>query len=105
MGISPIAQTGITGFALTGAGAFATSPLVNDTVTAADQISPTPSELTTAIGNMETAYTDAVSMFPIAVVSSEGVGLVWSAAVTVPFTSGLVVKAPALVSAKPVMPV
>ena len=59
MGTSPIAQTGITGFALTSAGAFATSPLVNGTVTAADQTSPTPSELTTAIGNMETAYTDA----------------------------------------------
>ena len=59
VGVSPIAETSITGFALTSAGTYATSKLVNGQVTAADQTSPTPSGLTTAIGNMETAYTDA----------------------------------------------
>lgn len=38
---------------------FATSGLVTGHLFAADMAVPTPSKLTTAIGNMETAYTDA----------------------------------------------
>jgi hypothetical protein len=61
IGVSPIDSTGITGFALTaGVGnVFATSPQVTGNVYASDYAPPTPDNMTTAIGNMETAYTDA----------------------------------------------
>jgi hypothetical protein len=57
--VSPIAHTAITGFNLTldGGGAFATSPSVIGDVYAADYASPTPANLTTAVSNMQTAYT------------------------------------------------
>ncbi|MEX2029169.1 MAG: ice-binding family protein [Candidatus Paceibacterota bacterium] len=62
IGVSPAAATYITGFALTlpAASAFATSPLVTGKVYAPEYANPTPANLTTAIGNMETAYTDAM---------------------------------------------
>ncbi|MBA2403753.1 MAG: DUF3494 domain-containing protein [Bdellovibrionales bacterium] len=59
IGVSPAAESYITGFGLTGAGDHATSALVNGNIYAADQAVPTPSNLTTAVGSMETAYTNA----------------------------------------------
>ena len=61
IGVSPIDSTALTGFSLTldGTGTFSTSPQVVGKVYAADYTSPTPSNLTTAVSNMETAYTDA----------------------------------------------
>jgi hypothetical protein len=61
IGVSPIAATAITGFNLVKdtSNPFSTSAQVTGNVYAADYAAPTPSNLTTAIGNMETAYTDA----------------------------------------------
>jgi len=61
IGVSPIAATGLTGFSLTLAsgGTFATSHQVTGDVYAASYAAPTPATLTTAIGNIGTAYTDA----------------------------------------------
>ncbi|MDB4933776.1 MAG: hypothetical protein JWP87_748 [Labilithrix sp.] len=57
--ISPAAASYITGFSMTKAGTKWTSPQVIGSLFAADNDPPTPTNLTTAIGNMETAYTDA----------------------------------------------
>ena len=57
--VSPAAETYITGFGLTDATGYATSPQVIGKVFAADQTPPTPSNLTTAVLNMQAAYTDA----------------------------------------------
>lgn len=59
--VSPEARTAITGFSETLApdGTFATSSLVTGKLFAADMTSPTPTQLTTAVSNMETAYSDA----------------------------------------------
>eukprot|EP00964_Phaeocystis_antarctica_P009226 scaffold5005_cov70-Phaeocystis_antarctica.AAC.2 len=63
VGTSPIAATGLTGFGLTmdSTNTFSKSTLglVSGQVKAASYTSPTPSDLTTAISNMETAFTDA----------------------------------------------
>jgi len=61
MGVSPISSTAITGFSLIRSynGQFATSAQVTGKVYAANYSAPTPANLTTAIGNMQTAYTDA----------------------------------------------
>ena len=61
IGVSPAAATYITGFSLVedATGEFATSPQVTGNVLAADYDSPTPSDLTAAVGDMETAFTDA----------------------------------------------
>lgn len=61
IGVSPIDLTAITGFSLTmdSTGEYATSDQVDGRVFAADYAAPTPSKLTTAIGDMESAYTDA----------------------------------------------
>lgn len=59
VGISPAAETYITGFDLTDATGYATSPQITGKVYASDMASPTPSNLTTAISDMETAFTDA----------------------------------------------
>lgn len=61
IGISPAARSYMTGFedSLDASTAFATSALVTGNLYAADMAPPTPSNLTTAISNMETAYTDA----------------------------------------------
>jgi len=61
IGVSPIDSTGITGFSLTltGPGTFSTSSQLIGMAYAAEYTSPTPSNLTTAVGNMETAFTDA----------------------------------------------
>jgi hypothetical protein len=61
MGVSPINSTAITGFSLmlTAGSSFATSAQVTGKVYAPDYAAPTPANLTTAIGDMQTAYTDA----------------------------------------------
>lgn len=57
--LSPAATSYITGFALTDATGYATSTQVTGKVYAADMADPTPINLTTAVGDMRTAYTDA----------------------------------------------
>ncbi|KAF9547550.1 antifreeze protein [Agrocybe pediades] len=61
IGVSPIAATGLTGFSLTmdRSGTFSTSTQVIGKVFAATYTSPTPSQLTTAVSDMETAFTNA----------------------------------------------
>lgn len=61
MGVSPIDSTAITGFSviLDGSGTFSTSAQVTGKIYAADYAVPTPVVLTTAVGDMGTAYTDA----------------------------------------------
>jgi hypothetical protein len=61
LGVSPIGSTAITGFGLTAdsTNTFSTSSLVTGKVYAADYADPTPANLTTAVSNMEAAYTDA----------------------------------------------
>ena len=59
--VSPINSTAITGFSLTAdaTNQFSTSTQVIGKVYAPDFTSPTPGILTTAVSNMEAAYTDA----------------------------------------------
>ncbi|MBN1578841.1 MAG: DUF3494 domain-containing protein, partial [Chitinispirillaceae bacterium] len=61
LGVSPAAATFITGLGLIAdpSNTFSTSSLVTGKIYAADYTSPTPTNLTTAISDMETAYTDA----------------------------------------------
>ncbi len=61
VGISPAASTDITGFNLTNATGYATSPQVSGRVYAADMASPTPLNVALAVGSMEAAYTDAAA--------------------------------------------
>jgi hypothetical protein len=94
MGLSPAAESYITGFALTDATGYATSPQVTGKVYAADQASPTPINLTTAVNDMQTAYTDAAGR-PSPDFSELGTGNIggltlapglykWSSTVTLP---------------------
>jgi hypothetical protein len=59
--VSPAAATYITGFTLIASpsNVYSTSTQVTGQVFAADYASPTPSNLTTAIGDMQLAYTNA----------------------------------------------
>ena len=61
LGVSPIAASAITGFALVAdkTNTFSTSTQVTGKIYAANYASPTPVNLTTAVSNMQTAYTDA----------------------------------------------
>ena len=61
LGVSPIAATAITGFSLIAdpTKTFPTSSQVTGKIYAASYAAPTPANLTTAVGNMQTAYTDA----------------------------------------------
>jgi len=64
VGVSPIAASAMTGFGLIldSSGMFSTSSptsLVTGKIYAADYAQPTPAKLTTAVLNMEAAYTDA----------------------------------------------
>ena len=61
LGVSPIHATAITGFSLIldSSGAFSTSSQVTGKVYASDYAVPTPDNLTTAVSDMQTAYTDA----------------------------------------------
>ncbi|MDB5195330.1 MAG: hypothetical protein JWO84_514 [Parcubacteria group bacterium] len=66
IGLSPAAASYLTGFALTlpAAGAYSTSALVTGKLYASDYANPTPSALTTAVLDMQTAYTDAAGRAP-----------------------------------------
>lgn len=59
--VSPIDSTAITGFSLSvhSSGEYSTSPLVAGKIYASDYAAPTGSNLTTAVSDMQTAYTDA----------------------------------------------
>jgi hypothetical protein len=61
IGVSPIDSTAITGFGLImdSTNQFATSSLVTGKIYASDYAVPTPANMTTAVSDMETAYTDA----------------------------------------------
>lgn len=66
LGVSPSAASYITGFALTAdaTNVFAISPQVTGKVFASDYAAPTPSNLTTAVSDMELAFTDAAGRAP-----------------------------------------
>lgn len=94
LGLSPAAATYITGLSLTRAGTKWTSPQVTGSIFAADNDPPTPTNLTTAIGSMETAYTDAAGR-PTPTFLNAGAGTLggmtlapglykWSSSVTIP---------------------
>ena len=74
IGVSPAAGTLITGFDLTldSSGTFSTSTYVTGQVFAADYTDPTPATMTTAISDMETAYTDAAGRADPDFVNLEG---------------------------------
>jgi hypothetical protein len=61
IGVSPSAETFLTGFsqARDASNEFSTSSLVTGWLFAADMAPPTPANMTTAVSDMETAYTDA----------------------------------------------
>ena len=95
LGVSPIDSTAITGFSLVAdpSNQFSTSSQVTGKLYAADYTSPTPANLTTAVSDMETAYTDAAGR--AADVSELGAGIIggltlapgvykWSTSVTIP---------------------
>jgi hypothetical protein len=66
IGISPAAASFITGFAPTAdaTNVFSSSSQVTGKIYAADYAAPTPSNLTTAIGDMQSAFTDAAGRAP-----------------------------------------
>ena len=66
LGLSPAAASYITGFSLVAdaSGVFSTSAQVTGNVYASNYAPPTPANLTTAVSNMEAAYTDANSRAP-----------------------------------------
>ncbi len=65
VGISPAAASFITGFSLsTPPSTYSTSTQVTGQVFASDYNPPTPSNLTTAVADMGTAYTDAAGRAP-----------------------------------------
>lgn len=59
LGLSPAATSYITGLSLTNQTGYATSAQVTGKIYAADMVSPTSENLTTAVTNMITAYNDA----------------------------------------------
>lgn len=61
IGVSPIAHTAITGFSETtdSSNTFSSSAQVVGKIYAADYAAPIPTTMTTAVGDMEIAYTDA----------------------------------------------
>ena len=66
LGLSPAAASYITGFSLVAdsTNVFSTSSQVTGNVYASDYAVPTPANLTTAVSNMEAAYTDAAGRAP-----------------------------------------
>jgi hypothetical protein len=63
IGVSPIDLTAVTGFStiMDSSNTFATSTQVTGRIYAANLTPPTPTKMTTAIGDMATAYSDAAS--------------------------------------------
>src|SRR5450756_811600 len=97
IGVSPIDATGMTGFGLTmdSSNTFATSALVTGKAYAADYTPPTPANMSTAVSDMETAYTAAAGVTAPAPVVELGAGNIggmtiapgvykWSTGVTIP---------------------
>jgi hypothetical protein len=96
MGLSPAAASFITGFSLIadGTNVFSTSSSVVGKIYAANYAVPSPTNLTTAIGSMETAYTDAAGrstpdFLELGTGSIGGLTLVpglykWTSTVTIP---------------------
>lgn len=98
IGVSPIAASAITGFGLVmdRLGQFSTSALVTGKVYAADYKVPTPNMLTTAVSDMQTAYTNAAGRAPTsAATTNVGAGSIggltltpgvykWTTGVTIP---------------------
>ena len=95
IGVSPITSTAITGLPLTadGSGEFSTTPQVTGRVYAPDFTQPTAANLTTAIGDMELAFTAAAGRAPD--VTELGAGMIgtvtlapgvykWSSALLIP---------------------
>ena len=76
LGVSPITATAITGFGLIldGSGQFATTPTVNGRVFASNYATPTPANLTVAVDNMQTAYTNSNNLTAPAPVLNLGAG-------------------------------
>jgi hypothetical protein len=64
IGVSPIAATAMTGFDFTPGLLSSTSPLITGEAFAANYAVPTPAILTTAVGDMMIAYTDAAGRTP-----------------------------------------
>jgi redox-sensitive bicupin YhaK (pirin superfamily) len=66
LGVSPAAATFVTGFSLTAdaTNVFATSTQVTGRIYAADYTLPTPTNLTTAVSDMQLAFTDAAGRAP-----------------------------------------
>jgi hypothetical protein len=94
LGLSPAAASYITGFSLTKAGTRWTAPQVVGGVFAADNDAPTPTALTTAVADMQAAYTDAAGR-PTPTFLNLGAGEIggltlapglykWTSAVTIP---------------------
>src|SRR5664280_2794773 len=97
IGVSPAAASAITGFGLTmdKSNTFSTSSLVTGKIYAADYHPPTPHNMTTAVSDMETAYTAAAGVTASAPVVGLGAGNIggmilapgvykWSTGVTIP---------------------
>jgi len=61
IGLSPAAESFVTGFSQSDATGYATSAQVTGKIYAADMAAPTPATLTTAVADMQTAYTDAAT--------------------------------------------
>jgi hypothetical protein len=61
IGVSPAAATSITGFGLImdASGQFSHTPIVTGSVFASDYAAPTPAKMTTAVNDMQTAFTTA----------------------------------------------
>jgi hypothetical protein len=59
LGISPMAESFMTGFSQTSETGYSTSDQVTGRIYAADMVDPTPANLTTAVENMATAYANA----------------------------------------------
>ncbi|MBA2611613.1 MAG: DUF3494 domain-containing protein [Bacteroidetes bacterium] len=66
IGVSPNNASSITGFGLVAdaSGEFSTSSLINGKVYAANYVAPTPAKMTTAVSDMQAAYTDAAGRAP-----------------------------------------
>ena len=82
VGVSPAAGTFITGFSLTAdaTNVFSTSPQVTGKIFAADFAVPTPDNMTTAVSDMELAFTDAAGRAPT--VTELGAGNIGGTTVT-----------------------
>ena len=77
VGVSPAGYTELTGFSLTpgdNSGVFSTSTYVTGKLYASNYAVPTPSNLTAAIGDMETAYTTAAGLTVPAATTELGSG-------------------------------